>query len=178
MAMIAITTSSSIRVNPRDRRNTPTRRINMAPPWEEKNTSSRPEFTLTIIGRNMYSSHLSPGATMVKEKNDVLMRTFSGRLHEPAAPPITWQPSRLCCRVERIMIRLPIDAVLPELMAALRCARNAVLRAPTGAGKTTRVPPALLDAHPDSGRILLLEPRRLAARAAARRMAEERNCRV
>src|SRR5258706_10426123 len=74
---------------------------------------------------------------------------------------------------------LPIDPVLPELVAALRRGPNAVLRAPTGAGKTTRVPPALLDAGvAGSGRIFLLEPRRLAARAAARRMAAERNGRV
>ncbi|MHB1425497.1 MAG: ATP-dependent helicase HrpB [Gemmataceae bacterium] len=70
---------------------------------------------------------------------------------------------------------LPIDPVLPELAAALRLDANVVLRAPTGAGKTTRVPPALLDAGlTESGRILMLEPRRLAARAAARRMVHER----
>jgi ATP-dependent helicase HrpB len=70
---------------------------------------------------------------------------------------------------------LPIDPVLPEVVAALRRGPNLVLRAPTGAGKTTRVPPALLDGGvAESGRILVLEPRRLAARAAARRMAAER----
>ncbi len=70
---------------------------------------------------------------------------------------------------------LPIDAVLPDLLAALRGSPAAVLRAPTGAGKTTRVPPALLDASlAGAGQIVLLEPRRLAARAAARRMAAER----
>jgi ATP-dependent helicase HrpB len=70
---------------------------------------------------------------------------------------------------------LPIDAVLPELLAALRRHPAAVVRAPTGAGKTTRVPPALLDAGlAGSGQIVLLEPRRLAARAAARRMSFER----
>lgn len=70
---------------------------------------------------------------------------------------------------------LPIDAVLPQLEAALREHPCVVLQAPTGAGKTTRVPPALLDAgFPPSGRIILVEPRRLAARAAARRMAQER----
>jgi ATP-dependent helicase HrpB len=70
---------------------------------------------------------------------------------------------------------LPIDDVLPRLVAAL-CEHSAVvLQAPTGAGKTTRVPPALLDAGPaGAGRIVLVEPRRLAARAAARRMAQER----
>jgi ATP-dependent helicase HrpB len=54
-----------------------------------------------------------------------------------------------------------------------------VLRAPTGAGKTTRVPPAVLDAGlAGAGRVVVLEPRRLAARAAARRMAEERGGRL
>jgi ATP-dependent helicase HrpB len=67
---------------------------------------------------------------------------------------------------------LPIEQILPELRAALTTSTSAVLQAPTGAGKTTRVPLALLD-EPwlRSRRILMLEPRRLAARAAARRMA-------
>ncbi|MEO8758638.1 MAG: ATP-dependent helicase HrpB [Devosia sp.] len=67
---------------------------------------------------------------------------------------------------------LPIDAVLPDLRAALERGTRAVLVAPPGAGKTTRVPLALLDAawRGDS-KIILLEPRRLAARAAARFMA-------
>jgi ATP-dependent helicase HrpB len=70
---------------------------------------------------------------------------------------------------------LPIDAVLPDLLGVLGRHPCAVLSAPTGAGKTTRVPPALLDAGlAGPGRLLLLEPRRLAARAAARRMAAER----
>ncbi len=69
---------------------------------------------------------------------------------------------------------LPIDEVLPALIAALREGPAAVLIAPTGAGKTTRVPPALLAAGLGGGRrIVMLEPRRIAARAAARRMAEE-----
>ncbi|MFN0115861.1 MAG: ATP-dependent helicase HrpB [Paracoccaceae bacterium] len=70
-----------------------------------------------------------------------------------------------------MVLSLPIDAVLPDLVAALRGARRAVLVAPPGAGKTTRVPLALRDAFPDAGRIVMLEPRRLAARAAAERMA-------
>jgi ATP-dependent helicase HrpB len=70
--------------------------------------------------------------------------------------------------------RLPIDAALPQLLAALRLGGAAVLRAPTGAGKTTRVPPAIVDSGlADSGLVLMLEPRRVAARAAARRMAIE-----
>ena len=70
------------------------------------------------------------------------------------------------------MSPLPIEAALPELTAALRARPNAVLVAPPGAGKTTRVPLALLD-EPwvGAGKLILLEPRRLAARAAAERMA-------
>ena len=67
------------------------------------------------------------------------------------------------------MDALPIDEALPALRAALAGAGRAVLQAPPGAGKTTRVPLALLPDTP--GRIVLLEPRRLAARAAAERMA-------
>ena len=67
---------------------------------------------------------------------------------------------------------LPIDEALPTLVAALGATRQAVLQAPPGAGKTTRVPLALLKAGPVQGRIILLEPRRLAARNAAHRMAE------
>ncbi|MCE8008006.1 ATP-dependent helicase HrpB [Aestuariivita sp.] len=70
------------------------------------------------------------------------------------------------------MTRLPIDDILPDLVAALRRDRRAVLQAPPGAGKTTRVPLALLDAELTHGRIVMLEPRRLAARAAAERMAQ------
>jgi ATP-dependent helicase HrpB len=74
---------------------------------------------------------------------------------------------------------LPIDPVLPEVVAALRRHPCAVLRAPTGAGKTTRVPPALLDAGlAGTGQVVVLEPRRLAARAAARRIADERGGRL
>ena len=71
------------------------------------------------------------------------------------------------------MSSLPIDDVLPELKRALREEPNAVVQAPTGAGKTTRVPLALLD-EPwlQDQRIIMLEPRRLAARAAAHRMAD------
>ncbi|MEJ1991174.1 MAG: ATP-dependent helicase C-terminal domain-containing protein [Maritimibacter sp.] len=66
--------------------------------------------------------------------------------------------------------RLPIDDAIPDLLAALAAHGRAVLMAPPGAGKTTRVPLALLDQV--ETRILMLEPRRLAARAAAERMAE------
>ena len=74
---------------------------------------------------------------------------------------------------------LPIDAVLPQLAAALGASPSAVLQAPPGAGKTTGVPPSLLDAPWLGGqRIIMLEPRRLATRAAARRMAQLRGERV
>ena len=69
---------------------------------------------------------------------------------------------------------LPIDAALPDLTAALRTNTAAVLVAPPGAGKTTRVPLVLAreDWAQKARRILVLEPRRLAARAAADRMAQ------
>jgi ATP-dependent helicase HrpB len=75
---------------------------------------------------------------------------------------------------------LPIDEVLPQLVASLRRSPNLVLIAPPGAGKTTRVPSALLD-HGLIGpkeRILMLEPRRLAARLSATRIAEERGAKL
>jgi ATP-dependent helicase HrpB len=69
------------------------------------------------------------------------------------------------------VIALPIHDVLPDLLAALRSGSCAVLVAPPGAGKTTAVAPALLGEPWCTGEILLLSPRRLAARAAAERMA-------
>ncbi|WP_296583516.1 ATP-dependent helicase HrpB [Xanthobacter sp.] len=69
--------------------------------------------------------------------------------------------------------KLPIDAVLGDIRTTLASTPCAVLVAPPGAGKTTRVPLALLDEPwAAGGKILVLEPRRLAARAAARRMAQ------
>ncbi|SMO76920.1 ATP-dependent helicase HrpB [Ruegeria faecimaris] len=70
------------------------------------------------------------------------------------------------------MIRLPIDDAIPDLLAALKASGRAVLQAPPGAGKTTRVPLAILEAGLCDGKIVMLEPRRLAARAAAERMAD------
>lgn len=64
---------------------------------------------------------------------------------------------------------LPIDALLPQIAESLRRSSNLVIEAAPGAGKTTRVPPALLE----FGGVLVLEPRRIAARMAARRVAEE-----
>jgi len=74
---------------------------------------------------------------------------------------------------------LPVEDVLPDLRAALTRRNEAVLVAPPGAGKTTRVPPALLEEPwAQAGKIILLSPRRIAARAAATRMAQERGERV
>lgn len=64
---------------------------------------------------------------------------------------------------------LPVDACLPAIREALATRRAAVVVAPPGAGKTTRVPPAVADA----GRVVVLQPRRVAARAVARRIADE-----
>jgi len=66
---------------------------------------------------------------------------------------------------------LPVDLVLPDVLAALTATGTCVLQAPPGAGKTSRVPLALLDHIP--GKIVMLEPRRLAARAAAARLADQ-----
>jgi ATP-dependent helicase HrpB len=63
----------------------------------------------------------------------------------------------------------PIDPLIPAILSALRTSRNVVIEAAPGAGKTTRVPPALLEFGP----VLVLEPRRIAARLAARRVAAE-----
>jgi ATP-dependent helicase HrpB len=68
------------------------------------------------------------------------------------------------------LIPLPVDGFIPAIKAALAASRAVVVTAQPGAGKTTRVPPALVDAGP----VILLEPRRVAARSMARRIAFER----
>ena len=65
---------------------------------------------------------------------------------------------------------LPIDDFIPDIISHMRSARAVVVTAAPGAGKTTRVPPALVD----DGPVILLQPRRVAARAVARRIASER----
>ena len=66
--------------------------------------------------------------------------------------------------------RLPIDSLLPEIQRQLAAQSRLILEAPPGAGKTTRVPLALLDADWRGGdRIIMLEPRRVAARRVAGR---------
>ncbi|HWZ34451.1 MAG TPA: ATP-dependent helicase HrpB [Bryobacteraceae bacterium] len=71
-------------------------------------------------------------------------------------------------------MKLPVDDQLPQILQTLRQSKSVVIEAPPGAGKTTRVPPALLE----FGDVLILEPRRLAARMAARRVASELGERV
>jgi ATP-dependent helicase HrpB len=66
---------------------------------------------------------------------------------------------------------LPVDAILPEIIDSLKRCPNLVIEAPPGAGKTTRVPPALLKSV--AGEVVVLEPRRIAARLSARRVAWE-----
>src|SRR5256885_10440305 len=68
------------------------------------------------------------------------------------------------------MLSLPIDAHLPAIVDHVQRSRAVVVTAQPGAGKTTRVPPALVD----DGPVILLQPRRVAARAIAQRIAEER----
>src|SRR5215469_6144929 len=73
-------------------------------------------------------------------------------------------------------MRLPIDDLVPRIVEQFRRSKHLVIEAPPGAGKTTRVPPALLSLG--RGEVLVLEPRRLAARMAARRVASELGERV
>jgi len=76
------------------------------------------------------------------------------------------------------MTSLPVDECLPEILASLREHRRLVLVAPPGAGKTTRVPPALVRSDllsPEHPGVIVLQPRRVAARATAARIAEEQN---
>ena len=70
------------------------------------------------------------------------------------------------------MSSLPVAAVLPELLAALNDAPQVLLNAPTGAGKSTWLPLQILKEGNINGKIILLEPRRLAARNVAQRLAE------
>jgi ATP-dependent helicase HrpB len=72
------------------------------------------------------------------------------------------------------MQALPVDQIIPQIIETLKSESNLVVQAPPGSGKTTRIPRAILDAGVTGGReVLVLEPRRLAARMAARRVADE-----
>ena len=73
----------------------------------------------------------------------------------------------------------PVETKIPDMMRSLAANRSVVLRAPPGSGKTTCVPPALLDAPFLKGKkIVMLEPRRLAARSCAQFIAGRLGCRV
>src|SRR5262245_19385702 len=72
------------------------------------------------------------------------------------------------------MLELPVDAFVPRIREVLRDSRYLVVTAPPGAGKTTRIPPALAE----EGKTICLQPRRVAARSLVRRIAHERNWRV
>src|SRR5690606_21142092 len=99
---------------------------------------------------------------------------FIGLLPTSArAPSTAGCAAQRSARERQVMSDLPIHAVLPDLLASLRTGSNAVLVAPPGAGKTTAVAPALLYEDWCDGQVLLLSPRRLAARAAAERIAEQ-----
>lgn len=74
--------------------------------------------------------------------------------------------------LESFVTSLPVAAVVPELLTALDASSQVLLTAPTGAGKSTSLPLRLLEHRGIKGRIILLEPRRLAARNVAQRLAE------
>lgn len=83
--------------------------------------------------------------------------------------------SHLLPSTPKLLCMFPVEAIIPAIAASLARNRDVVLRAPPGSGKTTCVPPALLDAPFLGGKkILMLEPRRLAARAAASYLARKR----
>src|SRR5690606_13104816 len=83
----------------------------------------------------------------------------------------TWTWRRQAGMSQSMKDTLPIDPLLPEIAASLAAAPSLVLEAPPGAGKTTRVPLALMVTLGKAGKIILLEPRRIAASTAAERMA-------
>jgi len=110
---------------------------------------------------------VAPGWHMCDVVAHAALAPATNRLPLPPAPRLAHNLVAMTALPD-----LPIRAALPELLAALRATRRAVLQAPPGAGKTTIVPLALLDAGITPCRIVMLEPRRLAARSAAERMAE------
>ena len=84
---------------------------------------------------------------------------------------MTQLPTRVPIKAVTRKPHLPVDDILPQITASLAHSPNLVIEAPPGAGKTTRVPPALLSIC--NGDVMVLEPRRIAARLAARRVAFE-----
>jgi ATP-dependent helicase HrpB len=107
------------------------------------------------------------------------IRLWPGERIFASEPPERRLQGRIACPTTHAtmkFVQLPVDSAVPEILRHLREANNLVLEAPPGAGKTTRVPPALL--HLDDRDILVLEPRRLAARLAARFVAQQLGERV
>src|SRR5450432_2254254 len=91
------------------------------------------------------------------------------------------QSTRRASAAAKQMQPLPIDSFLPEILESLRESRAVVIVAEPGAGKTTRVPPAILRANlltKENPKLVMLQPRRVAARAAAMRIAAENNWRI
>src|ERR1700683_2501604 len=99
------------------------------------------------------------------------MRGQVGTLRRIVNPPLATSASAPSFMPLWNCVQLPVDSAVPEILRHLQEANNLVLEAPPGAGKTTRVPAALLDLN--DREVLVLEPRRLAARLAARFVAEE-----
>src|SRR5437868_4488300 len=102
-------------------------------------------------------------------------RPYGSRASGIRRASLFYVPIRLAWACDnKACVLLPIDSLIPEIQNHLRSAANLVLEAPPGAGKTTRVPPALLELlaqaewSKDGREVLVLEPRRLAARLAAR----------
>src|SRR5688572_3605118 len=83
---------------------------------------------------------------------------------------VSSSPGRVAIMRDSVQTPLPVDAHVDAIVSLVRAEKRAVIVAPPGAGKTTRIPPALTSL----GRTILLQPRRVAARALARRIADER----
>ena len=128
---------------------------------------------------------IGEGIDGVELRNEALdARIVQGRdqtadvdLGDMPVHPIDFTSRGVCEAAKVEVFALPIDSILPDIVASSRRTPNLVIEAPPGAGKTTRVPPALLELVRD-GQIVVLEPRRIAARLAARRVAAERGERV
>jgi ATP-dependent helicase HrpB len=115
--------------------------------------------------RRRYSAHLRPRGS--KNKPGTMRKT---RLHHDVETGSS-------LGMENRLPPLPIDEVLPQVLSALGADPGCVVVAPPGAGKTTRIPPAIVESGilaPPHSAVVMLQPRRVAARAAAMRIAHER----
>src|SRR5262245_31977851 len=125
-------------------------------------------------------SHRGPnGATEDMQREKGVYRAQSGSITSQCQTNSSYLTraylTTIKCRVPMGLVNpnatLPVDLILPDVIRSLERNPNLVIEAPPGAGKTTRVPPALLKHL--QGEIVVLEPRRIAARLAARRVAFE-----